>query len=232
MSSQFSFSPDQIGDLARLLGDRKYIPDFELMVHEFREASNKGMSVRRVSEHINGIARSSRKLRESIEALQRECGKDANWILEPLELCEHYSRALFEYQYSAPLPSGRPREGAKSALIKSAASYWRHVLNREPTSRGGEFPDLIQLLLVYSEVPGALIENLEELIEHAMPNYVVVQVSGPDYPFVRDIDERISLPQPRRAAEGFFSAFVLSPQDPAWPKRPNRAAKKQTRKKK
>lgn len=113
MSSQFCSSPDQIGDLARLLGDRKYIPDFELMVHEFREASNKGMSVRRVSEHINGIARSSRKLRESIEALQRECGKDANWILEPWELCEHYSRALFEYQYSAPLPSGRPREGSE-----------------------------------------------------------------------------------------------------------------------
>lgn len=227
MSGQFSFSADQIDALASLLGGKKYIPAYERMVGEFREASSKQMSIRSVSKHIGNVAKFSTTLRTSIEALQREYGTDARWILEPLALCEQYSQSLIEYQYSGPLPAGRPREFAKSVLIRRAASHWRYVLKRKPKSLGGDFPFFIQLLLEYSKVPGAVVENLEELIDIAKPNRITLRMPGPGYPFEIDMDKRREIPQPRRAAEDFFSALVLNPQEPAWPKRPTRAEKKQ-----
>ena len=232
MSDEFSFSADQIDELAHLLGDEKYVPAFKRMVVEFRANSRKHKSQRDISEHVESIAKLSQKLLNHISALQRECGRDAAWIVEPLELCGRYAQSLFDYQYSDPLPAGRPREWARTHLIQTAASYWRYVLQREPLSRSGEFPTLVQNLLSYSGVTGAEIENLEELIDRAMQNCVALHLPGPDYPFEIDMDMRAKLPQPRRAAEDFFSFFVLSPQEPAWPKRANRSAKKQMGRKK
>ncbi|MBK8015233.1 MAG: hypothetical protein IPK20_00100 [Betaproteobacteria bacterium] len=230
MKTDFEFTPRQRVTVAKLAGAATAVPDIEDLVRRFRVQSSKHMTVRDVRDRVQEVRKASKKLSAALRALERAGGHSADWILEPLDQCEHYASGLYEYQFKRGLPAGRPPESAKTDLVRALASYWKYVLQRDVGTGRGPFSRFVQKLLDYSGVPGASIENPEEVVRQALTTSIGAYMCEAGYPFAHR-HERDKLTPTQRHAEEFFSTFLLTPGAPAWRQRPSTTKKRQISKK-